>query len=98
MNPLLETWQTPYSLPPFERIEARHFAPAFETAIKQALAEIDAITGQTEPPTFVNTIEALEKQGAQLDRVNAVFQNLTSSHTSDALQAIERDINPRLAA
>lgn len=98
MNPLLETWRTPYSLPPFERIEARHFASAFETAIKQALAEIDAITGQTEPPTLANTIEALEKQGAQLDRVNAVFQNLTSSHTSDALQAIERDINPRLAA
>lgn len=98
MNPLLETWQTPFGLPPFERIRAEHFAPAFDVAIKQALAEVDAITRLTAPPTFANTIEAMEKQGALLDRVNGVFQNLTSSHTSDALQAVERDIMPRLAA
>lgn len=98
MNPLLESWQTPFGLPPFERIEAKHFSPAFTTALQQARAEIDKIAKQSAPPTFANTIESLELQGELIDRVNGVFQNLTSSHTSDELQAIERDISPKLAA
>ncbi len=98
MNPLLSQWQTPFELPPFDQIKPEHFTPAFTEAIRQAKAEIDAITKQAAAPTFANTIEALEKQGELLDRVNGVFGNLTSSHTSDALQAIELDINPKLAA
>jgi peptidyl-dipeptidase Dcp len=98
MNPLLSRWQTPFELPPFDQIKPEHFPPAFTEAIRQAKAEIDAITRQTAAPTFANTIEALEKQGELLDRVNGVFSNLTASHTSDALQAIELDINPKLAA
>lgn len=98
MNPLLAKWQTPFELPPFDQIKPEHFTPAFTEAIRQAKAEIDAITRQAAAPTFANTIEALEKQGELLDRVNGVFSNLTSSHTSDALQAIELDINPKLAA
>jgi peptidyl-dipeptidase Dcp len=98
MNPLLSKWQTPFELPPFDQIKPEHFTPAFTEAIRQAKAEIDAITKQAAAPTFANTIEALEKQGELLDRVNGVFSNLTASHTSDALQAIELDINPKLAA
>jgi len=98
MNPLLETWKTPFGLPPFDKIRAEHFAPAFAETMKEALAEIDAIANDKAPPTFANVLEALEKHGEALRRVNGVFQNLTSSNTSDALQAVERDMSPKLAA
>lgn len=98
MNPLLETWKTPFGLPPFERIQAEHFVPAYTESMKQALAEIDAIANQTAPPTFANVVEALEKHGELLRKVNGVFQNLTSSNTSDELQAAERELSPKLAA
>ena len=98
MNPLLETWKTPFGLPPFDRIKAEHFVPAYGEAMKKALAEIDAIASNPAAPTFSNVIEALEKHGELLKRVNGVFQNLTSSHTSDALQAAEREMSPKLAA
>jgi len=97
MNPLLETWKTPFGLPPFDRIRAEHFVPAFSEAIQAGLKEIDTITGDKSAPTFANTVEALEKQGALLKQVNGVFQNLTSSNTSDALQAAEREVSPKLA-
>lgn len=98
MNPLLETWKTPFGLPPFDRIKSEHFVPAYSEAMKKALAEIDAIANDTAAPTFSNVVEALEKHGELLKRVNGVFQNLTSSNTSDALQAAERDLSPKLAA
>lgn len=98
MNPLLETWKTPFGLPPFERIKPEHFAPAYDVAMKEALKNIDAIANDKAAPTFANTIEALEKHEDLLNQVNGVFQNLTSSNTSDALQAVERDIMPKLAA
>ena len=98
MNPLLETWKTPFGLPPFDRIKAEHFVPAYGEAMKKALAEIDAIASNPAAPTFSNVVEALEKHGELLKRVNGVFQNLTSSHTSDALQAAEREMSPKLAA
>lgn len=98
MNPLLETWKTPFGLPPFDKIKAEHFEPAFDEAIRQALAEVDAIANNTAAPTFANVFEALEKSGGVLDRVNGVFQNLTSSNTSDALQAVELKVAPKLAA
>ncbi len=98
MNPLLETWKTPFGLPPFDRIKAEHFVPAYGEAMKKALGEIDAIASNAAAPTFSNVVEALEKHGELLKRVNGVFQNLTSSHTSDALQAAEREMSPKLAA
>lgn len=97
MNPLLETWKTPFGLPPFDRIRAEHFVPAYNEAIQAGLKEIDTITGDKSAPTFANTVEALEKQGTLLKQVNGVFQNLTSSNTSDALQAAEREVSPKLA-
>jgi len=95
-NPLFETWAPP-GLPPFDRIEPRHFTPALERGMEEEVAEIAAIAGAAEAPTFANTIEAMERSGRLLRRVSRVFYNLNSSHTNDALQEIARAIAPRLA-
>src|SRR5437868_9482624 len=97
-NPFFETWDTPFELPPFARIEPEHFPPAFDRGMAEQAAEIAAIAGSAEPADFVNTIEALERSGALLRRVGRVFNNLTSSATNPALEAIDRDYAPRLAA
>ncbi len=97
-NPFLEEWTTPFELPPFNRIQSEHFPPAFDQGMAEQLAEIAAIAGSPEPPDFSNTIEALERGGARLHRVSAVFHNLTSSATNDALHKIDRDYAPKLAA
>jgi peptidyl-dipeptidase Dcp len=96
-NPLLQTWSTPSGLPPFEAIQPDQFLPAFEHSLALHGAEVEAITGSSDAPTFENTIEALEKSGQVLKRVSAVFYNLTGAHTNDALQVIEREMAPRLA-
>jgi len=96
-NPLLEPWTGPFEAPPFDRIEPSHFPPAFDAALKEARAEIDAIAADPTAPTFANTIEALERSGRSLDKIGSVFFNLVGAHTNDELQAIERDIAPRLA-
>jgi peptidyl-dipeptidase Dcp len=96
-NPFFETWATPFGLPPFERIRAEHFAPAFDRGMAEHAAEVQAIARSAEPPSFENTVEALELSGRLLDRVSRVFFNLNSSHTNDALEAIARDYAPRLA-
>ena len=96
-NPLLEPWTGPFEAPPFDRIEPGHFRPAFDAALKDARREIDAIAANPAPPTFANTIEALERSGRSLDRVGGVFFNLTGAATNDELQAIEREIAPVLA-
>ena len=96
-NPLLEPWTGPFEAPPFDRVEPRHFPPAFDAALAEARAEIDAVAADPEPPTFANTIEALERSGRRLDKVASVFFNLAGAHTNDELQAIERDIAPVLA-
>jgi len=97
-NPLLEPWDGPFGLPPFDRIDEADFVPAFEAAMAEHLAEIDAIAADPAAPDFANTIEAMERAGLALDRVSAVFFNLCSSHTNDALQAIQREVAPKLAA
>src|ERR1700722_18301579 len=96
-NPLLEPWTGPFESPPFDRFEPRQFPPAFDAALKQARAEIDGVAANPEPPSFANTIEALERSGRSLDKVASVFFNLTGAHTNDELQAIEREIAPLLA-
>src|SRR5271165_4268059 len=96
-NPLLEPWATPFEAPPFDRIEPRHFRPAFDAALNEARAEIDAVAADPEPPTFANTIEALERSGRLLDRVAQVFFHLAGADANDEIEAIEREIAPRLA-
>ena len=95
-NPFLAPWTTPFELPPFERIAPEHYRPAFDRALEAHIGEIEAIAGDAAAPTFANTIEALERSGRELRRVAAVFFNLAGSDTNDAMQAIEREIAPRL--
>ncbi|MDH5265204.1 MAG: M3 family metallopeptidase [Betaproteobacteria bacterium] len=97
-NPLLEPWQTPFGLPPFERILPAHFVPAFEHALQTHRAEVDAIADLAEAPSFENTVAAFDRSGRDLVRIQGVLFNLTKSETSPALQAVEREVVPRLAA
>ena len=97
-NPLLQPWQTPYGLPPFEHIRPEHYVPAFEHAMRAHRAEVDAIAADPEPPTFANTVAAFDGCGRDLGRIERLFFNLTASETSPALQAVEREMSPRLAA
>ena len=97
-NPLLEPWQTPFGLPPFERILPAHFVPAFEHALQVHRTEVDAIADLAEPPSFENTVAAFDRSGRDLVRIQGVLFNLTKSETSPALQAVEREVVPRLAA
>ena len=97
-NPLLGRWPGPFGLPPFARIEDKHYEPAFKTTLSEHKAEIKAIADNPAKPTFGNTIAALEKAGANLNRVCDVFFNLTGSDTNPALQKIERKIAPKLSA
>jgi peptidyl-dipeptidase Dcp len=97
-NPLLGDWSAPFGMPPFDRIAEDDFAPAFEVALAEARAAIRAIAADPAEPDFVNTIEALERATRPLARVSAVFFNLAGAHTNDRLEALQREISPRLAA
>ncbi|SNS54455.1 MULTISPECIES: M3 family metallopeptidase [unclassified Azospirillum] len=97
-NPFFQEWKTPFGVPPFDAIKPAHFRPAFEKGMADQLVEIKAITDTKAAPTFANTIDAMEKSGQLLDRVSAVFSNLTSSNTNDELDKIQRDMAPLLAA
>jgi peptidyl-dipeptidase Dcp len=96
-NPLLAPWTTPFQMPPFETISPAHFEPAFTHALAKHTAEIDAIAESTAPPTRENTLDALELAGRDLTRIARVFYNLTGSNTNPELQAIEREMAPRMA-
>ena len=96
-NPFFERWTTPYALPPFDRIRLEHFAPAFDRGMEEQRREIAAIAQCSEPASFANTVEAMERSGRLLGRVSRVFFNLNASNTSDALEALARDYAPRLA-
>lgn len=97
-NPLLQSWTTPFGVPPFAAIRAEHFLPAFEESMRRHLSEIAAITGNPEPATFANSVAALDDAGELLEAVSSVFSNLRSAETSDALQEVARTVTPRLAA
>ena len=94
MNPLLADWKTSFGLPPFAAIATDDFAPAFDAALAEARANLDAIAADPEPPSFANTIEAMERAQARLDRVAAVFFGLAGAHTNDAIEALQREPEP----
>ena len=96
-NPLLAPWQTPFAMPPFDRIAIEHFVPAFDRGFAVNRKEIAAIAGSKAAPTFANTIDALERAGDALDRVSSVFFNLAATDTNADIQAIERALAPRFA-
>ena len=89
-------FQTPYNAAPFSRFTPTDYLPAIEKAIAESLAQIDSITQNPEPATFKNTIEALAYTGLELDRLTAMFFNLNSAETNDALQAEAQRISPLL--
>ncbi len=96
-NPLLADWNAPFGLPPFGAIEPDHFQPAFEAALAEHRAELEAIATASDQPGFANTIEALELAGRTLRRVALTFFNLAGTDTNPEIQAIERKIAPVLA-
>ncbi|ALD12689.1 M3 family metallopeptidase [Clavibacter capsici] len=97
-NPFLEPSTLPYGMPPFAEIREEHFRPAFEAGIAEHLAEVTAIAEQTEPPTFENTLVALERAGRTLDRVSHVFFTLSSADSSPFTRDLDAEIAPELAA
>ncbi len=97
MNPLLQIFDTPYGVPPFEKIQNRHFEPAIKEGIVKLETEVKAIADQDEAPTFQNTILALENAGSVLTQVSRVFYNLNSAHTNDSIQATAREMAPEIS-
>ncbi len=97
-NPLLQAWDGPFGLPPFERIHAEHFSPAFTAAMDAHMREIETIAGNSTPADFDNTVAALDRGGRTLTRIAMLFFNLAASESTPALQAVEREVAPRLAA
>jgi len=95
-NPLLQQWNTPFGVPPFEKIKVAHFLPAIKASIEEGREEIDSIIKNPEPPTFANTIEALELSGKKLGRITSILFNLNSAETSPELQKAAMDASPLL--
>ncbi|SDB08025.1 M3 family metallopeptidase [Bauldia litoralis] len=96
-NPLLAPWETPFGGPPFDRIRPEHYRPALDATMAGQRAAVDRIAADPAEPDFDNTIVALERAGMPLARVARVFFGLASANTSDALQAVEREIAPVLS-
>ncbi|MEU8247977.1 M3 family metallopeptidase [Nonomuraea sp. NPDC048916] len=96
-NPLFAPSSLPYQLPPFAEIREEHYLPAFARGMAEQLAEVDAIARDTEPPTFGNTIAALERSGRILDRTATAFFSVAASDSTDAVMEIEKQISPELA-
>ncbi|MFL9845385.1 M3 family metallopeptidase [Flavobacterium rhizosphaerae] len=97
-NPLLAVWDTPYGAPPFEEIKTQHFIPALREAMTVHKEEINAIAHNPAPPTFANTIEALEYSGKLLNRIQVVLSNLNSAETNEELQNAAKEIAPELSS
>lgn len=97
MNPFFETYDTPYDVPPFDKITNADFLPAIKEGIKRQQNEIKLIVNNPESPTFGNTILELENSGELLTRVNNVFNNLRSANTNDELQSIAKESAPLIS-
>src|ERR1700720_2259985 len=97
-NPLLKESGLPYPYPPFDQIKDQHFTPAMEAGMREQLKEVNAIANNSEKATFDNTVVALERTGRLLDRAETTFSNLNSCNTNPAMQKIETEVAPKLAA
>lgn len=97
-NPLFSESNLPFHAPDFDAIKVDHYRPAFEKGMEEELEEIKEIASNPEAPTFENTIVAMEKSGRLLERTSSVFYNLTSAHTNEEIQAIQKEMAPKLAA
>ena len=97
-NPILEDWDTPFGVPPFDRIESEHYLPAFRASMEAHNAEIDAIVVNPDDPTFDNTIEALELSGNKLSRVSRLFSAVDSANSDDVTKETAKIIAPERSA
>ncbi len=98
INPFFQDWIVNYEVPPFMDIKDEHYMPAFKKGMEDNLKEIDLIISNTEAPTFINTIEELERTGKLLTKIQRVFSNLASSNTNSQLQELQRELSPMLSA
>ena len=97
-NPLLQDWQGPHGLPPFDQIRPEHFEPAFAAALAEHRAELAAIAAQAATPSFANTLAAFDRAGRRLGLIERCFGTLNASATNAEIQAVQRAMAPRLAA
>ena len=97
-NPLFTESTLPFEAPNFDAVAVEHYRPAFKTGMERELNEMQEIASNAESPTFENTIVAMEKSGQLLSRTSSVFYNLTSAHTNEQIQEIQKEMAPKLAA
>ena len=93
-NPFMEEWDTPFGVPPFERIQDEHYMPAFKKGILDLRADYDAIINNPDAPTFENTIVAMELAGETIRRVRSTFGPLTGTELNDNLRDLQREFGP----
>ena len=96
-NPLVQQPVTPFGVPAFDQVNIDHYLPAFEEAVSQNKAEVDAIAANTEEPTFENTIVALDRSGMLLERVAGVFFNVLEADGNDQMDAIAEKVSPMMS-
>jgi peptidyl-dipeptidase Dcp len=96
-NPFFSVYNTPFDVPPFEKIMTKHYSKAFEKGMAEGRRDLDKILQNKEEPTFVNTIDPLDTMGKLLTKVSSVFFSQTSANTSDSLQKIEMEVSPKLS-
>ncbi len=97
-NPFFREWTGPFGMPPFADIRNEHFLPAIERGINEARKQVLAVAENAVPPTFANTIEALDNAGDLLDKVQGVFSNLAGAETNDTLESVSRKVAPMMSA
>ena len=97
INPFFSEYNSPFNVPPFEKIKAKHYMPAFEKGMNEGRKDIENLVKNQAEPDFDNTVGALDKAGELLSRVSLVFFAQASANTSDSLQNIEMEISPKLA-
>jgi peptidyl-dipeptidase Dcp len=93
-NPFYCKWDTPFGVPPFDKIKFEHFKPAFLRGMEEEMAEVNVIINNPQEPTFENTIKALQFTGELLDKVQRAFGPLSSANTNDSIQALQREMSP----
>jgi peptidyl-dipeptidase Dcp len=97
-NPFFSDYNTPFGVPPFEKIMAKHYMPAFEKGMVDCKKDVDALLKNSRTPDFENTVIALDKAGDLLNKVTYVFFAQSQANTNDSLQNIEMEISPKLSA
>jgi len=97
VNPFFTAWTAPFETPPFDKIKDSDYMPALLEGMAQQKKEAEAVAANAEPPTFANTLEALDRSGALLTKVSNVFFAMTTNNTNDALQKIQTEVSPLLA-